>query len=368
VNSRIAAQRLDNQRLTRLGPRDPADLVAWFGAVQAQDYPAAKWALGLRMPDGTTDARIERAFNDGRILRTHVLRPTWHFVAASDLHWMLELTAPRVHRGLTYGYRMLELDLALRNRAAGVIERALGDGHCLTRAELGAHLLRAGLAAKGVRLALLTMHAELERVICSGPLRGKESTYALLARRAANPRRMSRDEALAELAWRYFRSHGPATIRDYVWWAGLTVTDAKRGLEISRARHEAIGGLTYWTLGRPRAMGTRRGRVHLLPIYDEYLVAYRDLEAVPRAKAAWGILQQSIIAGGQVAGTWKPIAKDDARMVEVKTLRKLTSAESRALAQTAARYGRFLGMPVSISRAATAGGRAARGRRRASSA
>ena len=134
----IAQQRLENQRLVRQGGRDPADMVAWFGAVQAQEYPAAKWALALRMPDGTTDARIERAFNDGRILRTHVLRPTWHFVAASDLHWMLELTAPRVHRALTYGYRMLELDLALRNRAAGVIERALGGGQCLTRAELGA--------------------------------------------------------------------------------------------------------------------------------------------------------------------------------------------------------------------------------------
>lgn len=353
MNSRIAAQRLEHQRLTRLGPRDPADMVAWFGAVQAQDYPAAKWALALRMPDGTTDARIERAFNDGRILRTHVLRPTWHFVAASDLHWMLELTAPRVHRSLTYGYRMLELDLALRNRAAGVIERALREGHCLTRAELGAHLSRAGLVVKGVRLALLTMHAELERVICSGPLRGKESTYALLAQRAANPKRLSRDEALAELTKRYFRSHGPATIRDFVWWAGLTVSDAKRGLEISKGWHEEIGGFTYWTIGRRRASGTKPGLLHLLPIYDEYIVAYRDLEAVPRAKAAWGILQQAIIAGGQVAGTWKTLVKGDERIVEVKTLKRLTSVESRALAKTAARYGRFLEMPVSISRDAT---------------
>lgn len=348
--ARIAGQRLENQRLTRPGPRDPADLVAWFGAVQAQDYPAAKWALALRMPDGTTDARIERAFNDGRILRTHVLRPTWHFVAASDLHWMLELTAARVHRGLTYGYRMLELDLAIRNRAAGVIERAVGGGQCLTRAELGARLARAGVVAKGVRLALLTMHAEIERVICSGPQRGKHSTYALLADRVANPKRLSRDESLAELTARYFRSHGPATIRDFVWWSGLTIADAKRGLEISKCRHEEIGGLTYWTVGRPRASGTNPGVVHLPPIYDEYLVAYRDLEAVPRAKAAWGILQQAILVGGQIVGTWKFIVKDGERLVDVKTLRRLTSVESRALAKTAARYGRFLEMPVAISR------------------
>lgn len=255
-----------------------------------------------------------------------------------------------MHRGLTYGYRMLELDLATRNRAAGLIERALGGGHCLTRAELGARLARAGVVAKGVRLALLTLHAELERVICSGPFRGKQSTYALLAERAANPRRRSRDEALAELTKRYFRSHGPATIRDFVWWSGLTVADAKRGLDISKARHEEVGGLRYWTLGRPLANGVRQGLVHLLPIYDEYLVAYRDLEAVPRAKAAWGILQQAIVVGGQIAGTWKPIVKNGERIVDVMTLRRLTSAESRALAKTAERYSRFLEMPVSISR------------------
>lgn len=366
MNAQIALQRLENQRLTRQGPRDPADQVAWFGAVQAQDYPAAKWALALRMPDGTTDARIERAFNGGRILRTHVMRPTWHFVAASDVHWMLELTAPRVHRGLTYGYRMLELDLALRNRAAGVIERALGDGQCLTRAELGARLGRAGVVAKGVRLALLTVHAELERVICSGPQRGKQSTYALLAHRAANPTRLSRDEALAELTQRYFRSHGPATIRDFVWWSGLTIADARRGLEISNGRHEDVGGLRYWSLGRPRSSGARQGRVHLLPIYDEYVVAYRDLEAVPRAKAAWGILQQAIVARGQVAGTWKTSVKSGERVVEVTTLRRLTSVESRALAETVARYGRFLEMPISISGDEGGAGRATRDRPRTS--
>lgn len=368
MHSRIAAQRLENQRLTRQAPRDPAAVVAWFGAVQSQDYPAAKWALALRMPDGTTDAHIERAFNDGRILRTHVMRPTWHFVAAADLHWMLELTAARVHRGLTYGYRMLELDLALRNRAAAVIERAVGGGQCLTRAELGERLARAGVVAKGVRLALLTMHAELERVICSGPLRGKQPTYALLAQRAARPRRLAPDEALAELTKRYFRSHGPATIRDFVWWSGLTVADAKRGLEINKARRKEFGGLTYWSGPRSRAQESANPLVQMLPIYDEYIVAYRDLDAVPRAQAAWGILQQAIIAGGQVAGTWKAIIKRDERMVEVKTLRKLTSAESRALAEAVARYGRVLEMPVAISGRAGAGGRAARGRRRASSA
>ena len=190
--------------------------------MQAQAYPAAKWAIALRMSDRATDAQIERAFNEGRILRTHVMRPTWHFVSATDLHWMLELTAARVHRALAYGYRQFELDVATRMRAASVFETALGDRQCLTRAELGAHLARAGLAAKGVRLALLTIHAELERVICSGPRRGTQATYALLASGTAKAVHLQRDEALAELSMRYFRSHGPATVRDFVWWSGLT--------------------------------------------------------------------------------------------------------------------------------------------------
>jgi hypothetical protein len=349
VNERIAAQRLDNQRIERRGSRDPVDLVAWLGAVQAQLYPAAKWALALRMPDGATDARIERALDEGRILRTHVMRPTWHFVAAWDLHWMLELTAPRVHRALAFATRYYGLELGTRTRATTLFERALSDGQYLTRSELGAQLGRAGLAVKGVRLALLTIHAELERVICSGPRRGAQSTYALLAERAPRPRRPSRDEALAELTERYFRSHGPATLRDFVWWSGLTTADAKRGLDMSGGRQHAIDGHTYWTLGRQTTHGTRRTRVHLLPIYDEYFVAYRDLDAVPRRAGSRGALEQMLVIGGQAAGTWKTARKAGGLVVEVDAARRLSAAERRAVAEEAARYGRFLEMPVSLA-------------------
>jgi hypothetical protein len=349
VNERIARQRLDNQRITRPGSRDPADIVRWLGAVQAQQYLAAKWALALRMPDGATDARIERAFDEGRILRTHVMRPTWHFVAASDLHWMLELTAPRVHRALAFATRYYDLPLATRTRATTLFERALSDGQYLTRAELGAHLERAGLAVKGFRLALLTMHAELERVICSGPHRGAQSTYALLAERAPRPTRTSRDEALAELTERYFRSHGPATIRDFVWWSGLTTADAKRGLEMSGGRHQVIDGHTYWTLGRPTTRGTRRTLVHLLPIYDEYFVAYRDLDAVPRRAGSRGALEQALVIGGQAAGTWKTARKAGGLVVDVDGARRLSAAERHAVAERAARYGRFLETRVSLA-------------------
>ena len=170
----------DHQR----GPRGPEKLVAWFGAVQAQEYGPAKWGLGLRSPPGTTDAAIERAIDRGRILRTHILRPTWHFVAAADIRWMLELTAPRVQRILAGYDRQIGLDAGVMTRATGVLERALGDNGCLTRQELGPHLQRAGLPAGNRELAHIAMYAELEGLICSGPRRGKQSTYALLSDRA----------------------------------------------------------------------------------------------------------------------------------------------------------------------------------------
>ena len=361
VNPAIAARRLYNQDITRARKRRPEDVVASLGAVQAQEYPAARWGLALRMPEGATDKEIEAACDEGRILRTHVMRPTWHFVAAADIRWMLELTRPRVHQAMAHYKRQAGLDAATLTRATTVFERALGDGRCLTRAELGVQLERAGsmgnaAMTKGVPLALLTLHAELEGVMCSGPRRGKQLTYALVAERAPKALRLSRDEAVAELARRYFSSHGPATIRDFVWWSGLLTTDAKRGLEMIRARPENVNGLTYWTVGRAPAVPTRRGTVHLLPVYDEYLVAYRDRDAVPHTASRVGsrpggpvTFLHALVITGQVAGTWRTAPHADGVVLDVAPLRRLTGPEKRALAGTAARYGRFLDAPVTLS-------------------
>jgi len=359
VIASIAAQRLHNQGITQTADRQAADVVAWLGAVQAQEYPAARWALALRMPDGTTDAAIERAIDDGRILRTHVMRPTWHFVTPADVRWMLQLTAPRVHRAMAYYRRQHGLETSVLTRATAAFERALGDGQCRTRAELGNQLERAGSltkVGKGIPLALLTIYAELEGVICSGPRRGKQLTYALLAERAPRAPRLSRDEALANLTGRYFTSHGPATIRDFVWWSGLTVADARRGLEINKVPQAVVDGRTYWTLGGATAGAARRKTVDLLPVYDEYLVAYRDRDAVPHKASAitsgprqGAVFQHSLVIAGQIAGTWKAVRNAAGVRIDVIPLRRLTGPERRALAGTAARYGRFLGLPVSLS-------------------
>lgn len=344
----IAAARLRNQRLTAPGLRDPAAIVAWFGAVQAQELEAATWGVATRMRGEPSHAAIARALDAGHILRTHVMRPTWHFVAAADIRWMLELTAPRVHQVLRWGHGQFGLDLATRRRATRIVERALARAPVsLTRGELAEHLARSGLPLTGVRLALVTIHAELEGVICSGPRRGKQSTYALLDARAPHARTRPRDEALGELTKRYFRSHGPATVRDFVWWSGLTTADARRGLEIVGARAETIDGHTYWSLSTARAADPPAA-VHLLPIYDEYLVAYRDLHAVPRGAARFGILPQAMISRGQVVGVWKPAIEADRIVVHVRPTRRLTRDERSALEREAQRYGRFRDRPSTL--------------------
>src|SRR5215210_2619384 len=344
----IAAQRLQNQRITRAGPRTPEKLVAWMGAVQAQEYGPARWGLGLRLPSTSTDAAVHRAVDRGRILRTHILRPTWHFVTPADIRWMLDLTAPRVQRILAGYDRQIGLDPTVMSGAAGVLEQALGDNGCLTRQELGPHLQRDGLPAGNRELAHIAMYAELEGLICSGPRRGKQPTYALVATRAPAARRLQRDEALAELTRRYFRSHGPATIRDFVWWSGLTSADAKRGLEMirARARQRDEDGLRYWTVGRLRSAPRPKPSLHLLPIYDEYLVAYRDLQVVPRPAYLMGNFQHALVIEGQVAGTWRTTASRKAVAVTVETLRPLSAYERRRLEREVTRYSRFIGTPV----------------------
>lgn len=340
----VAARRLSRQFISHAGPRPPEAVVTRLGAMQAQEFEPALWGVGLRMRDGATARAVERAFTDGRILRTHVMRPTWHFVARDDIRWMLALTSPRVQQ-IAAGYnRRLELDARTLARAVRIFERALRDGHFLTRLELADALRRDGLTVSGQRLAHVTMHAELEALICSGPRRGKRSTYALLAERAPKATLLSRDEALASLSRRFFESHGPATIRDFVWWSGLTTADAKRGLEINHARREEIDGLAYWTVGSSPRSASRDARAHLLPIYDEYLVAYRDRQAVPHWPAGTtpgrGLFafQHALVIDGHVAGTWR-LAHDNE--VNVVPVRHITAKERRAVAEAVRRFQQF---------------------------
>jgi Winged helix DNA-binding domain len=350
----LAHRRLHAQQIARHDFRRPGDVVEWLGAVQAQDYGAAKWALGLRLPEGVTDVSIERALTEGDILRTHALRGTWQLVSPKDVRWMLALVAPRLVARFATRHRQLELDAATFRRSHIALGRALRDGNHLTRDELAAFLRRAGISTTGQRLAHLLARAELDVLICSGPRRGKLPTYALLDQRAPNPpARLPRDEALAELARRYFRSRGPATIADFVWWSGLTGSEARAGLESvkSSLTSEQINGQIYWRSDEP-APRIRSTTAHLLPAFDEYLIAYRnrdamlDPEQVKRLNAGGGMLGPCIVLDGGVIGTWRRVLRRRTVAIELDLFESALNVKP-AIRAAAARYAAFLGLAAS---------------------
>lgn len=352
----IAYQRLHNQLITQQSFEKADDVVRWLGAVQAQDYAAAKWALGLRMQD-STDEIIERAFAEGTILRTHVMRPTWHFVTPADIRWLLALTAPRVIAASAYYYRALGLDDTVFSHSNAVLAKALQGGKQLTRAELVSVLRQAGIATDNLqRIGHIIMRAELDGIICSGARRGKQFTYALLEERVPQARILDRDEALAELARRYFTSHGPATLRDFVWWSGLTVADARTGLEMvtSQLMHEVIDGQTYWRSASMPAANDLSQTIYLLPNFDEYTVGYIDRSAIFDASDAGkfdtqgSVLNPTIVLNGLVVGTWKRTLKKDAVILTPSLFTSLNEAEMRALAESANRYGAFLDTAMNV--------------------
>jgi hypothetical protein len=360
----IAASRLSAQRLVGKPFPSAVDAVRWLGAVQSQDYGGAKWALAQRT-SGATDAELDRLVDEGAILRTHLMRPTWHFVVAEDIRWLLDLTSPRLLAGLAGRYRQLELDARTRARAIEVFSAALSGGHSLTRAQLGDALLAAGISPEGQRLPHLLGIAEVEGVIVSGPRRGKQFTYALLEERAPRARRLERDEALAELTRRYFRSHGPAQIRDFGWWSGLTAADIKRGLAAvgTALQHQAVDGKDYWFDPQSAAGKRPPPTAHLLPNFDEFTVAYRDRGAVihpdlrfdpsffayyREAAPQGGILSNVVTIGGLVRGSWRRTLAPKVVEVEVRLLGPLDAAEMAAVERAAGRLGRFLERPAAL--------------------
>jgi DNA glycosylase AlkZ-like len=344
--------RLHNQRLSSEPLKSPVEVVKWFGAVQAQDYYAAKWALAQRSKDAT-DEIVEDAFSRGSILRTHVLRPTWHFVAAADIRWLLALTAPRVQRTNAYYYRQAELDSATLKRGTTTMAKALRGGNNLTRESLRDAINRAGIKADGLRLNYLLIHAELNAVICSGPRKGKQFTYALLEERVPPAKPKSREDSLAELVWRYFRSHGPATIQDFVWWSSLTTSDVRKGLEMNRHRliAEKCEDQTYW-MASSKAPKEAPCVIRLLPTYDEYLVAYKDRKAAlpfPQLATRNPVFNAPIVINGRVIGGWKRVLNSNDVIVSLTPFKPLSRAEKHSLIEVANLYGRYLGLSTVVS-------------------
>ena len=351
----VVGERLARQFLTTRGPADAAGAVHALAAVQAQDCVGAKWAVALRTR-GATDAEVEQALSDGSILRTHVLRPTWHFVHPGDIRWMLALTAPRVKAAMAYYDRKLELTPAVYRRSNAAIVRALRDGEHLTRAELARAIQGAGVApASGQHLGHLMLRAELEALVCSGRRRGKQFTYALLDERVPPMPALGRDEALLELTRRYFATRGPASARDFAWWSGLTMRDVKRGLELaaSELQRVRVEGRDLWRTGREGAPGT--SSAHLLPNYDEYVVGYKDRGAIARrlgdAQRGGGanlLFSHVALMDGELVGSWTRTLGKGTVVVDLTPLTRLTPGEEPRIGEAAKLYGDFLGTSVDL--------------------
>jgi hypothetical protein len=328
--------------------------VDWLVASQAQDYAGAKWALGLRMQNAV-DAALDQALAEGSILRTHVLRPTWHFATPADIRWLLALSAPRVHAINAYMYRQQQLDSATLKRSTDTLAGALMGGRQLIREDLKAVLERSGIeVGGGLRLAYIVMAAELDGVICSGARRGRQFTYALLDERAPHARLLEPEQALAELARRYFTSRGPTTVHDFAKWSGLTVSDARNGLAAVEDQFErgVLKCQEYWF---PPSMPSGEGReptTWLMSTYDEYISSYKDRSAIAdddtaaRLAALENALRFIVVVDGRIVGVWKPIRMKSSLMIETDFFRPQEEAVDQAMARAFGHYAAFFGLDV----------------------
>lgn len=344
----VVQQRLVTQRLAGPPHAHAVDVVAALGAVQAQVFPEAVWSLAMRCGDDA--AAVEAAFDRGDFLRTHVLRPTWHFVAREDIRTWLRATRARVHQANKFSYKQFGLDAAALTRGCDLLTAVLADGP-LTRPRIAEHAGRAGLPTGGLPLGYVLMYAELEEVICSGPRDGRQQTYVLLDHRAPPQPDQHHADLVAEVVERYYVGHGPATVHDLTTWSGLTVADVRAalaGLGDRLATWEDSDGTAWYGAPEQPAPATEQ-RAYLIPMFDELGIGYRDLRMVfdadgPTAYA----LERPVVIGGRTVGSWRRTATARRVVVEVALFGPLTDSEAQALATEVDRFGASLGLAATL--------------------
>lgn len=340
----IVTHRLHHQQIVNPAFKKPEQLVQWMIAMQAQEYAMAKWAIGLRLPTAD-DAMVETAFNNGFILRTHLMRPTWHFVSPADIRWLLALTAPRVKAFNAFTYRQQQLDAKTFKRSHDTLVKALEGGKFLTRTALNEKLKQKKIIADGVRLSALMMEAELDGIICSGPRQGKQFTYALLEERVPPVKSMQRQDALAQFVQRYFTSRSPATLQDFAYWSGLTLKDARAGVESlpSNFIRETINGNEYIIDSSPLPKTNSRTSF-LMPVYDEIGMSYKDRSAILNPgidSKLYPTFNNLFITDGKIAGGWRRTVQPKDIEVETVAFITLNKKQDQALKKAVKEYKKF---------------------------
>jgi hypothetical protein len=343
----IARLRLQNQLLLDTKLKTARDVVSYMGAIQAQDYTMSKWAVGIRMKQ-STEKEVDKALDKGEILRTHVLRPTWHLVSANDIYWMLELTRPRILGSMKSRHKQLGLSEALLKKSYRILEKAVSDGDPVSRGALLKKLQAGKIDTTENRASHLLFCAELEGILCSGA--GKQ-TYALLEQRVPKKQLFPKEESLARLAGIYFKSRGPATLADFTWWSGLSPADARKAIELVKTEfiQETIGEQTYWFKNAPAPKKNSASSLLLLPAFDEFLISYKDRTAAiqllhqKKAFSNNGIFWPTLLVNGQVTGLWKRTVKNDQVLIEPDLFDVKNKAPNSLLKTASEAFGHFLG-------------------------
>lgn len=340
-------------------PADVAGVVTWLGAMQAQDLASGLWSFGVRVPAytvGDVNAALERR----EALRTWPMRGTIHFVPPQDAHWMLDLMGTRALAGAAKRREFLGLSDEVADRAVEVLGAALAGGGRLTRAQCLAALAEKGIETAGQRSYHLLWYASQRGVLCIAPNIGNEQTFVLLDEWAPDPHRLSRDEALATIALRYFRGHGPTTARDFAGWTGLTTTDARRGIAAAGTGLASVrvGGVEMYLHpamldATPSTMDD--GEMFVLPGFDEYLLGYKERSLMVAAghKAVIipgnnGVFQATVVRDGRVIGTWKRAITTTKVQIVVQPLVRLSKADRAKISQAFEGYARFLARTLDV--------------------
>ena len=347
----ISAQRLSQQRLSQGQFANPAEAVAWLGAVQAQDFLYALWAVGLRVQNSTQES-IERAIAEKSILRTWAMRGTLHFLASADAHSLLALLLPsNLSRGAS-NHRRVGLDEATFSKSNAILQKTLQGGQRLERKDLVAALKGNGIAIDDNRFLFLVHRAAVEGLICFGPRRGKQVTFTLLDEWLPPSHPFSHDDTLASLALRYFTGHAPAALKDFTWWSGLPAAEARSGLEMVKSQliSHTLGDQTFWLPANLPADPPAPDSVVLLPDFDEFIVGYADRSAavppalLPLMTAREGVFSPAILLNAQIAGIWRRTLVKNAVSLSLTPFAPLTPAQSDALSAAVARFAAFLGL------------------------
>lgn len=328
----------------------PADLIAWMGAVQAQDYAMSKWAVGMRLKQPVL-RQVDDALAKGEIVRTHIMRPTWHYVAGKDLCWIRQLTGPRVKKAIDSWIKGSGLDISedLYTKCNDLIGKMLSGRCCLTREEIAKELERNGVLTADDRVRRYLLRAEMEGIVCSGADKAGKPTYALLDEQVAPVAALHREEALARLALCYFRSHSPATIKDFVWWSGLTATEAKQAVglidNLLITEHFADQEFLNYTSSRSIETGSI---LHFMPSYDEYLIAYKDRTSVmatsyhPKAFNRYGIFYPVILYNGRIVGNWNKTTRNGKMVITTSFFNPKLKVSAKLLQKAEERYRCFM--------------------------